>query len=239
MRRRLVIITLVAALAFLGGCIGPFASDGLSEDDLDREANYTWDHDVDVHVDIEDSVYRAVYKLDGETSFELSTRARTGSQPVDIEAVRYVYPNGTMLSGSQLDISQSSSRTTIEVPDGNGTLAFTTEVSSNRAVIHGLTEGTYRVALPPDHRVGNFFLSSVSPSGYDTEVDGDRHLLTWEDNSDDVFVEYYLWRDHYLFYGFLLMSGIVGVGGIVYYRRKIEALARKRRQVTQPFESDD
>ncbi len=237
--RIITIISVIAFLAVLAGCIGPFASSDIPADELDKEANYTWDSDADVTIDIEGSVYRAVYSLDGETTFELSTRSRRGSSPVDIEAVRYRFPNGTMLTGSQLDISQSSSRTTIEVPDGNGTLAFTAETSSNRAVIHGLAAGSYRVDLPEGHRVGNFFLSAVSPSGYESELEGDTQVLYWDENDDDIYLDYYLSRDHYLFYGFLLSSGLVMAGGFVYYRRKINALARKRRRLSQRIETDE
>jgi len=41
---------------------------------------------------------------------------------MNVHSVRYWYPNGTELTGSELEIEQGGSMTTVQVPDGDGTL---------------------------------------------------------------------------------------------------------------------
>lgn len=238
-RRQLLSLIAVAVVLLLGGCLGSFGGDGgLSEDDLDAEADYEWDGDTDVHVIVDTDRYRAVYDLGNETTYELSSSSFLQNQPVDIEAVRFRYPNGTELVGSELTIEQDDSSTVIEVPAGNGTLAFSGPASAKEVVIPGLVEGSYTVELPEGFRVGNFFLSDVRPGQSDDHVEADRHVLTWSSVDDDIYVQFYLWRDNYLFWG--IFAGLTGIaiGGVLYYRRQINRLAR-RRQAIGPTVDDE
>ncbi len=232
MKRRRTVATAVVIVAIaLAGCIGPFADSSPSDEVLDADGEYTWDADTDVHVTVDVGSYAAVYDLDGETTFELSQRSYYRDRAVDIEAVRFQYPNGTELTGSDLEISQSRSTTTVEVPDGNGTLAFTAPAGSKEAIIPGLVEGSYTIELPENHRVGNFFLSNVRPSNDDSDRTDGRQVLTWEATSSDIYIQFYLSRDHYLFYGMIIGGIGIGIGGTLYYRRQIRQLAERRRRL--------
>lgn len=238
--RRFAVIAL-GLVFLLSGCIGPFAGDGggLDEDALDAEADYEWDADTDAHVRVESGSFYAVYDLEGETTYELSSSSFTSDSPLDIEAVRYRYPNGTELPGSDLEIEQDSSSTVVEVPDGNGTLAFSGPASSKQVEIPGLVEGSYTVELPPDFRVGNFFLSDVDPTHSSAAIAGDRQVLTWDDNGADIYLKYYLWRDHYLFWGTGLGLGALAIGGVLYYRRQIKRLTQRRQELGFDIYEDD
>lgn len=238
-RRHVLALGGVAVLFLLAGCIGPFSSGSISDDTLDAEAEYAWDSDADVHVQVDVGEFRAVYDLDGETAYELSRSTYYRDQPVDIEAVRYQYPNGTELTGSELDIDQGRSTTYIDVPDGNGTLAFSAPAGSKRVEIPALVEGTYTVELPRGHRVNNFFLSDVSPSQSSDEVIDDRQILTWSDNDDDINIQFHLWRDHYLFWGLVVGLTGIAIGGVFYYRRQIRRLADRRREIGLDVHDDD
>lgn len=236
--RRYAAIGAVAFLLLLGGCIGPFADD-LSDEELDAEADYEWEADADVYATVDVGEAAIVYDLDGDdTSFELTRGGYYRDRAIDVEAVRYRAPNGTEWTGSELDISQSSSTTSIDVPVPNGTLAMTVPAGSKLVEIPGLVSGSYEVELPRGHRVGNFFLSDVSPSADTETVIDDRQVLTWDDNDDDIEVQFYLARDHYLFWG-LILGGIAVAGlGTLYFRRKISRLATHRREIGQIDEED-
>ncbi len=239
-RRRILALAAVALVLLLGGCLGSFGGDGgLSEDDLDADADYEWDGDTDVYVIVDTDRYRAVYDLGNETTFELSSSSFLQDQAIDIEAVRYRYPNGTEVLGSELAIEQDDSSTVIEVPAGNGTLAFSGPSSAKEVVIPGLVEGSYTVELPAGFRVGNFFLSDVRPTHGEESVVDDRHVLTWSEVDDDIYVQFYLWRDHYLFWGILLGLTGIAIGGVLYYRRQINRLARRRQAIGPDVHDED
>lgn len=235
--RRVAALAATIALVALTGCIGPFASGGISDDTLDAEADYHWEAEADAAIEVEVGEYRAVYDLDGETTISLTQRSYYQDRALDVEAVRFRYPNGTELTGSELDVSQSRSTTTIEVPDGNGTLAFTAPSGSKHVVVPAIVEGSYEVALPPGHRVGNFFLSNVGPSDDDRAVVDDRHVLTWEENDSDIQIRFYLARDHYLFWGIIFGGLGIAIGGSLYYRRQIRRLAERRRELAEAYDT--
>lgn len=235
-RRSILALALVLVMA---GCIGPFAGDDIDDEALDAEANYTWDHPADAYIQLSVGSYTAVYELDGQDSFELSRMGWGTRQAVDVTAVRYRFPNGTELTGSDLDIDQSSGETTIDVPDGNGTLAFTGPAGSKEAEIPGLTTGTYVVELPGGHRVTNYFLSDVQPSADNVTLVDDRHVLQWDDHGGDLFMRYHLWRDHYLLYGAVLILTGIAVGGTLYYRRKIRRTIERRQELGLDVEDDE
>lgn len=229
--RRAIVTVVVLVLVALAGCVGAFGGSSLSDERLDADAEYEWDSDADVHVTVEVGQFYAVYRLDGETTYDLSRSGYYQDRAIDIEAVRFRYPNGTELTGSQLDIAQSRSTTTIEVPDGNGSLAFSASAGAKQVVVPGLVEGSYTVALPPGHRVGNFILSNVRPSYDENHDEPERQVLHWSEHDGDISVQFYLERDHYLFWGIILGGLAVAGGGTLYYRRQIHRLAMRRHEL--------
>lgn len=226
-------------LVLLAGCLGSVGDGGLDEDRLDEAAEYRWNATVDAHVRVETDAYYAVYDLEGDTTVELSREAFGGEEPIDVWAIHYRHPNGTVVTGDDLRVEQGSSATVIEVPGGNGTLAFAGPGSSKEVYVPPVVTGSYRLVLPPGHRVGNFFLSDVRPGGYETQLEGDRQTLRWSEIDRAVFVRHYLWRDHYLFYGAMGLAGAVAIGGALVFRRRIRRLRRRRRELGLDLEGDD
>lgn len=246
-RTRLLAATaLVGLLALSAGCAGLFASE-VSDERLDEEPDepYDWNTTTTgtVHVQGDDD-YRAVFNLSGtnETKLVLYERGLASDRPEDVRAVRYRYPNGTVVTGSHpaIDVRLEGSRRVIEAPEANGSVAFTGESNIKRFSIRTPVDGSYEVVLPPDRRVSSFLFGRVSPGGYSTSVDDESRLhITWEEVNSPVYVRYYLSRDLLLFRGFVLLLVLVGTGGAAYYLRQIRRLKKRREEVGLDVETED
>ncbi|MHC3437514.1 DUF5803 family protein [Natrialbaceae archaeon A-gly3] len=246
MNRRLLLATVaVLALVGLAGCSAIFG--GISDEDLDREQEYDdlKDREADVVVDIEDvslissGEFRAVYDLDDTEEIELYRSSFYRDTALDVEAVRYWYPNGTEVTGSELEVDQGRSSTDIEVPDGNGTLAFTASAGSRTFQLPAYIGGSYEVTLDEGYRTSGFLFGNVAPSGYDREIVDDRERLTWEENDGTISLRYYLPRDVRYFYGLVAIVLFVGGLGAGYYYRQMKRLQEKRQEMGLDVEIDD
>lgn len=237
--RQARVVLAAVLLVTLAGCLGGLTEEGIDEGRLDDPAEYEWDANATAFIMVEDDGYYAVYDLKGETTFELSTEGFEQDQPREIWAVRYRYPNGTEVAGSELEIEEGSTATVITVPDGRGKLAFAGATRQKEVSIPGIVEGSYRVVLPPGYRVGNFFLSEVQPSNDAITVNDDRQVLIWSENTDTIYIQYHLQRDDYLFWGAIGIGLAVLIGGTAYYRRKIRQLRERRRRLGLDVEQDD
>lgn len=246
MNRRLVLATLAVALLLgFAGCTGFFG--GLSDEELDREADYDdlRDREADVVVDVEgggiisDGEFRAVYDLNetGELSLYRSTVFR--EEALDVHAVRYWHPDGTEVTGSELAVEQSRQETTIEVPDGNGTLAFSGHAGSRTFQLPAYVEGSYELTLPEGHRTSNFLFGNVNPSGYEREVVDDRERLSWEHVDSTISVRYYQSRDVPLFAGLVGVVTLLGGVGIAYYYRQVQRLREQREELGLDADLED
>lgn len=211
---------------------------GISDEELDREGEYDdlkHEH-YDVIVDIEsDGIlrggeFRAVYHLNDTEELSMYRSDLYTERALDIHSVRYWYPNGTEVTGSELDIDQGRSSTEVRVPDGNGTLAFTGEADRRTFTLQAFVDGSYEVTLPEDHRTSHLIFGNVNPSGYEREiVDGQEHLY-WDEVDSTVSLRYYQTRDIPLFMGLVGFVALVGGVGIAYYYRQVKRLQKQREE---------
>ena len=239
-RRHLLAAGCLALLALTAGCFGPGA---ISSEQLDREPAepYQWDTERDVHIAVQtNSAFRAVYNVSGSgESIELFRRDGFGGRnPLDVRAVRYRYPNGTVITGSELEargggIDRSRETVTVTFPgDEGGKLAFTAGATPKRFSLPVFVEGSYEVVLPPNRRVDIPVFGSVSPRGSTAEVvDGQTHIRWEEVTSRGVTVQYYLQRDIPIFGAIAAVSLVIGLGGAYYYKRQIDQLREMREEM--------
>lgn len=246
MNRRLALaVVAVGLLVGLAGC--SMFTGGISDEELDRDQEYDdlRDSDADVAIDIDggslisNSEFRAVYDLDEQDELSLHRSNIYSDRPLDIHSVRYWYPNGTELTGSELDIDQSQSSTEVRVPNGNGTLAFSGEGGRKTFSLPAYAEGSYEVTLPEGHRTSNFLFGDVSPSGYEREIVDDRERLYWEDVDSSISLRYYLTRNIPLFIGLVSTVVLVGGVGIAYYYREVKRLRKEREEHGLDVEVED
>jgi|GEM_PF-177818 len=256
--RRVAATLAVVALLLLTGCIGQFGV-GISNDELDQNRSYSWEENATIeewpeHVAVQIEIsqsgllgsilgqeeYHAIY-TGNRTQLTLSERGFTRPHAVDIRAVRYQYPNGTIVGPEAIDVSQSARRTRVVLPEGPGRFAFTGDRRNKEVHVPAVADGNYTLTLPANYRVGDLVLSDVSPGGYDTEsVDG-KQRIRWSgvDDGDELLVRFYHERDWYIFYGMIAVLSLVGVGVFLYYRRQIREIQRWRAAQGLDLDLDD
>ncbi|KAB1196593.1 MULTISPECIES: DUF5803 family protein [Haloferax] len=248
-RRLLVGIVGLALLLVTAGCLGGTSS--VSDDRLDTDPaeSYRWAADTDAHITVqENGRFRAVYDVN-ESSLELYRFDGFGSRtPLQVESLRYRYANGTVINGSELkarggSVTQNRRVTNVTLPadaNSDGKVAFTSSSTPKRFSLPVFVEGSYEVVLPPDRRVNFPIFGSVRPSGYDTEIVDDQLHITWPNVSDgSIVVQFYLQRDLGIFAAIAAISILVGGAGILYYRRQVEELQRRREELGLDVEGGD
>ncbi|WP_251341214.1 DUF5803 family protein [Haloplanus halophilus] len=252
-RRHLLPLLGLVALVLTAGCAGLFGSQPISDEQLNEEppSPYVWDSEVDAHITItENARFQAVYRMN-DTRMELFRRDGFGGRnAIPVSAVRYRYPNGTVVTGTELvarggSINRSRSRVAVSLPDdspdgGGGQLAFTSSSTPKRFSLPTFVDGSYAVVLPPDRRVEVFPFGKVSPRGYEVVTDGDSRVVRWDDvTADAVSVQFYLQRDLLIFGGAAAGLAVVGAVGVLYYKRRIEELREQREELGLDVDTDD
>ena len=242
MNRRLVFATFVVVVMIaLAGCTDFLGPRAISESDLDETAEYDWETDAAATITFDgDSEYRAIYDVDTETFEVYQTDRLNNDRHLNVRAVQYRYPNGTVLNGSELSVETTRTATVITLPDDEGQVAYTASTPSKRFESPQLVDGSHEVILPPNHYVENILFGQVRPGGYETEQVGDRLHLSWNDGpGDQMRVHFYLQRDIYIFAGILglvlILSG--GAAGRVYLQ--IRDLRRERDELGLSLDIDD
>ncbi len=231
MKRRTLALLALAALAALAGCAG--FGGGLDEERLARNASYDWNTTADVTVTVAGEEYQAVYEVENGTPVEAFRRETLGGRsPVEVAAVQFRYPNGTVVGASAIDVEQADSRVVIRPPAGEGKLAYSAPADAGRFSLPVTVAGSHEVVLPPGRRVGNPVFGDVNPGGFDPSTDDrDRVHLRWSSLEEgSITVRSYLQRDLYLFAGLLGLLLVVSLGGVVYYRIQIRRLERQREE---------
>jgi hypothetical protein len=248
MSRRHLALLAVLVLVGLAGCTGLFGAEEVDPSQLNQNASYDWDSEANATIQINKSSYAAVYQLRDNRTFTVFTRDELGrEQNVPIRALRFRYPNGTVVSpaNSSLSANRTGQQTTIRLPgDGTGQVAYTAPRSgksfANPTYLNGQT---YAVTLPPGARVGIPLLSQVTPGGYETSVDEstDRMTVRWSEpvTAGAVRLRYYLERDLYIFGGLALVAVVVGTVGTAYYWRQLQEVKRRREEAGIDIEMDD
>ena len=250
-RRLLLAAGCLALLAITSGCLG-FGTGPVSEDTLDSEPAepYEWETNRTVHVTVQENTqFRAVMEVNQSTIDLFRRDGFGGSNPLSIQAVRYRYPNGTIVTGSELrerggEVRETRDETVVDLPPdaAGGTLAFTSGGTPKRFTLPTYVEGTYEVVLPEDREIDFPVFGQVSPGNYETTRDDrGRVRIAWAEpvTADTVSVRYYLQRDLYIFAGILGVILVVGAGGLLYRRRQIERLQQQRTDMGLDVETDD
>ena len=240
MNRRTLALGGLLVLVVLSGCAG---STEVSEEDLSADADYEWDTNATVAVEVSDASYQTVVNLTNSTTLEIYQRdALGGDGSVRISALQFRYPNGTVVNASEGNLSATleAERTQINVPAEAGEVGYTAERVGNEFTLPVFTGGSYSVRLPPSTRVGVPILSHADPGGYETSVADDRMTLQWDELSEGaISVRYYLQRDLWIFGGIAVISVTLAVGGLVYYLRQIRELEQKREELGLDVDYED
>ncbi len=263
MDRRLLAAVALIAVFGLAGCTAIFGSDVGDPESLSQDADYEYDTDADAYVTINRNNYTAVYNVsakvtgDNGTMQLWRTNALTVEQPLEVSAVQFRYPNGTIVRyddgevvriqtdgtlepTDSLAVNNTRRRTIIELPAEEGQLAFTAPKQGKRLTIYTPVHGSYEVALPPNTDAALPLLSRVQPSNDDRREVGDRVHLQWDSVETSVLaVRWYLDRDLWLFGGLAVIAGLVGVAGSVYYYRQIKRAEKRREAEGFEVEYDD
>ncbi|ESP88061.1 DUF5803 family protein [Candidatus Halobonum tyrrellensis] len=255
MSRRNRVLAVVALVGLLGlsGCLGLFGGGSVGDDRLDRAPagdDYAWNASVDAHITVlSDATFEAVYRVNGSEATLYRPDGLGGRTPLDVRAVRYQYPNGTVINGSTLaargGVTQNRDEVTVTLPADveGGRLAFTAGSTPKRFSLPTYVDGSYEVVLPPGRDVSLPVFGQISPGDYDTPVrtdDRDRVHITWGDvTADSVTVQFYQPGDLRILGGLVALAGVVGVGGLLYYRRQIERLRRLREEHGLDVDTDD
>lgn len=232
MRRWVLALAGLALLAMLAGCAG-FGGSAISQEDLAKDATYDWNTTENVTVNATGQEYRAVYAIDNRSSLTLASSGQLGStQPLPIKAVKFRYPNGTVVGADAFNVYTKNSRTVVEFPAENGKFAYMAE-SGPRSLYApvALEDASHEIILPAGMRVEFPVFGSVRPGGYEKTVQDNRVHLVWESvNADTISVQYYLLRDLYLFGGLVGVLALIAVGGVLYFRLQIRRLERNREE---------
>lgn len=253
-RRLLLAFAALVLLAATSGCLGLFGSNDVPAERLDSqppvEGGYAWDSNATVHIEIlESTKFTAVYELN-QSEIELYRRDGVGGRnPLSVESVRYRYPNGTVINGSEIRnrggaVQQNRDVTTVVLPNGTsgGHLAFASGGSPKRFSLPTYVQGSYEIVLPPDRSIDAPIIGQANPNGYERlTTDDGRSLLRWQsigENADTVSVQFFLERDLYVFGGVFALFALIGIGGLLYYRQKIEALREQREEMGLNVDTD-
>jgi hypothetical protein len=242
-RKRLVLATLaLASLAVLAGCTSPFGG-GVDQEALNENATYEWNDSADVYVNVTGGQFKAVYDVSSfeGTEFEMWRPGIESRNPLPVSALKYRYPNGTIVTAEDLTVDRRNGATVVELPQSNGKVAFTARTGQKSLVLPAYLEGSYHVVLPENMRVGFPLFGQVSPGATDRSLDEStgRVHLRWDEVTRTINLQWYLARDIWLFGGLVAVLGVAGAVGVSYYVYQIRQLRRKREDLGLDMSGDD
>lgn len=234
MTRRFLALGLLVFLTATAGCMGPFGGGEVDRSAADQDETYDWDTSANTTLTVEQDRILAVYTLDGQSTVEAYAFQRFNNErPVDPVAVRFRYPNGTVVGPEAMTFSQANSRTVIEPPTGEGQLALTLPKSGKRVRVPVVVDGSHEMILPENAHVRYFLLGRVVPSADErVEAADGRVHLRWNDvTRERIVVEFYLARDLVIFTGILALGSALLLGGLAYFWLQLRTLRERRQQV--------
>lgn len=240
MMRRVLAAGLLLLLAAGAGCTA-FGGGSVDPDRLAREAEYDWDTDANVTVTVEKgaNVYEAVYRIDGQEALEVSRfEELSGDRPLDVSAVYFRHPNGTVVNLGPEAVTKTRSATVISLPADEGRLALSAPKRGKHVQVAAVLGAPYEVILPRGAEVRYPLLSRVVPRTYERSIEDRRVHLRWEEaRGDRIVVRYYLGTDFLIFGGLLAGGAIAAIGGVVYFYYQLRDLRRAREEVAWDGES--
>lgn len=212
-----------------------------SESGLAQEAEYQWEQEADVTVDLTEDQYTAVYQVENVSEIRVYQSTRYGTEhPVSVRAVQFRHPNGTIVNASEIGVRETRSAVYISPPADSGELAYTVPKQSKSFSTPITMSGSWEVTVPEGHRVDNMVLGTVRPGGSEQTISDDRVTIRWDElGSGTIRVEYYLARDVYLFLGLLGAAVLGGGGGIAYVYREMIKLRRRRQELGLDLTDED
>ncbi|WP_331232486.1 DUF5803 family protein [Natronorarus salvus] len=243
MNRRLTATLAVAVLLILSGCAGLGST--TSEDGLAAEPTeeYPWESDRDGTIVIGDGEYRAVYRVENQSTVLLYQSTRYGDdRPIPVESIRFQYEDGTVVDydSGEIEVDESRTAVTVELPAEDGKLAYTGSTRSRNFDTRTVVPGSYEVVLPPGYRADNFILGTIRPGGYEQTIEDDRVHLTWEEvGSSTISLRYYQERDVTLFTGLVVVASAGALIALARVRKQIKELQRKREEAGLDIDIED
>lgn len=226
--KRLVAVVGVVSMFLLAGCMGGV----VSEEALSEDATYDWDTTETVSVDLSGPSYQAVYTIENRSSVELYHHGDLGGEEaIPIRAIKFRYPNGTVVNASAMAVSEENSRTVVEFPVRDGMFAYSAESASGNLFFPVVVDGSHEVILPEGARIAVPIIGAAEPTDFEKTFEEDRVQLVWDSPERDVItVSYYLERDLYIFGGLIGLLVLVAGGGLVYFRYQLRRLQSDREE---------
>ncbi|WP_418286157.1 DUF5803 family protein [Halorubrum sp. DTA46] len=253
MNRRLLVATaLVLLLVVSAGCLGYVTGGGeVANETLDADPPREYDFDTDRDADFDlatDGQYTVVYNVSEIDELRLyGGTVYAGDQPLEFEAFRYHYPSGEVIDGSEFrarggEVDRTPDETWIRFADDMeaGKIAFTAAGSPRRFTSLTYVEGSYAVTLPEGFSTDVPLVGHVSPRDHEVVTVNGRDRITWDSvTSGSIVVQSYRETDLLVFGVILVIAVAVAGVGTVYFRRQLEELQEKRREMGLGVYEDD
>jgi len=243
-RRFALAVAVVALLAVSAGCL-TYVNDGgeVTNETLDAEPpnGYDFDTDRDAAFNLSTGTkYTAVYDVSEVDELRLYRQTPyAGDQPLEFEAFRYRTADGEVLNGTEFrarggEVDRTPDETWVRFPDGmgDGQVAFSAAGSPRRFSTLAYVDGSYAVTLPPGFSTDFPVVGHVAPRDHEIETVDGRDRITWESvEGGSIVVQSYRETDLLVFGVILAVALVAAVVGTAYFRRQLEELRQKRRDL--------
>ncbi|WP_144796917.1 DUF5803 family protein [Halorubrum depositum] len=243
-RRFALAVAVVALLAVSAGCL-TYVNDGgeVANETLDAEPPHEYEFDAERDAAFNLSTgnqYTTVYDVSDIEELRLYRQTPyAGDQPLEFEAFRYRTADGEVLNGTEFrarggEVDRTPDETWIRFPEemGEGKVAFSAAGSPRRFTTLAYVDGSYAVTLPPGFSTDFPVVGHVAPRDYEVETVDGRDRITWESvEGGSVVVQSYRETDLLVFGVILAVALVAAVVGTAYFRRQLEALRERRREL--------
>ncbi|MFB6221672.1 MAG: DUF5803 family protein [Halolamina sp.] len=253
MRRRSLAVLALVGLVLTSGCLGALTGDGPTDAErLDEppEEEYAWNPSSDVHITVtKQANFRAVYDVSASGFGDRINLSRTDplgtKRPLTVRSLRYRYPNGTVINGSEFeahggDVYTENNALVVVPPADSGYIAFTGEGTPKRFSLPVYVEGSYILVLPENRRTSVPLFGQIVPEPDEKRVVDGRVNIYWDDlTAPSILVRYYIQRDIQIFGGLAGILTVVALVGLLHYRRRIRELRAQREELGLDVDMDD
>ncbi|WP_255150519.1 DUF5803 family protein [Halorarius halobius] len=272
MRRYLALVGL-ALLAATAGCSSVLGPGPVDDAAVSADAEYRWSASGSAYMEVNRNNYTATYRVANRTTgdleaddptIELYTRDALGTeQPLDLSAVQFHYPNGTLVqfrqqndeavavvaypngttreAASAMYVNKTRRRTVVHLPaNETGELGVTIPKNGKQVATPTFVRGDYEMVLPEDTDISVPLLAQVRPPRSGAETIENRVHVYWTDvTAPSLAVRYYLERDLLLFGSLVAGLSLTAIVGGIYYLRQIRETRRRREEVGLDIDIED